>query len=872
MNLSFAQLLIAQKKDLTRFFLENGPEFPFMEGLTAYLDEYFSSVFQASNTAPQMMQEDPFAIIALGGYGRKEQCVHSDIDLLLLFEEKISPHAETFIREILYPLWDAKFEVGYAVRTSKEAMDIAFSRFDVLTTVLDSRFVCGDESIHTKFMGEFTRRLTAGHMEENLNNFLKFGQKRLKDFGDSTYLVSPNLKSGLGGLRDYHSMLWYGKIIHPIKSPKDLLTYGLLSHFEYEMLMEGLDYIWYTRNHLHLLTGRKCDILYFEYQTRVAQNMGYKSGSRKTDVERFLGDLHARMEFLKQVSQITTEYILANIQVSRPNKSAMKQTRTRGLVVVRNRLHFDNTLVVVQQPDLLLRIFLESGRTRIPLSIKAQRLISEFLHVVDDDLRARQDCLDTFKKILSLSFWEFNVLNLMLTTGILEAFIPEFAAIKDKIQYNQYHLFPVDKHSIRCVQVVNSFRNTGTSPMEKLYAKIFRDVRNKNLLLLSALLHDIGKSDPACEHSRKGAQMAEPIFRRFGFSESDIKDGCLLITHHLLIVKTATRRDVFDEETAMFLAGKVGSIRVLRMLYLLTVADSQATGPKAWNRWTESLIKDLFFNTLALMREKKLLFKRNQKLIEKKKEQVIDALKEEIPEDTITNRLDAMPHRYFMEVSTDKIMAHIMLIQTLKEHRFVFQVVPHEATDTRSVSIYGKDSPGFYSKIAGVFFLHSIDIIASQAYSMDSGFLLDVFTVTPPQDRLFEQEKWDAIQKDLLLALEDDHFLDQVLDKIPKKLVLSAGVFKEPSRVRIDNKTSSFFTIIEVFTYNFFGLLFLLTNALYRSGLDVHTAMVGGKVDQVIDIFYVRNLSDNRKIQDEKVLAQIQNHIMDSLPEIKAKE
>ncbi len=873
MDTPYSRLLIEKKNTLVELFLNNGPEFCFMERLTDCLDEYFCSVFAASKVAHSMKESGaPFAIIALGSYGRREQCIHSDIDLLILFEEQIPSQAETFVRDLLYPLWDAKFEVGYAVRTRKEAMDMAFSRFDVLTTVLDSRFLCGSRPLFSRFLADFRKHLAAGHMEKTLTCLLDYGQKRLKDFGDSTYLLAPDLKSGFGGLREYHSLLWCAKLLTSIRIRNDLEYYGFLSHFEYQLLEESLGYIWHARNHLHLLTRRKCDVLHVEYQTRVAQLLGYETGSKKTDVERFLGELHSRMEFLKQVSQITSEYILTNTQAGQSRNTSVRQPKTTGLLVKKNRLFFANTLIVLQHPDLLIKIFLESGKTRIPLSIEARRLVSEFLHLVDDKLRSRPDCLGAFKKILALSLWEFNVLNVMLATGILECFVPEFTAIKDKIQYNQYHLFPVDKHSIRCVQVINSFRKPGTDGISSLYTEIFREVRNKSLLLVTALLHDIGKSDPACEHSVKGAQMAGPIFQRLGFSQRDTNDGVLLIRYHLLIVKTATRRDVFDEETAMFLANKLGSIRVLRMLYLLTVADSQATGPKAWNRWTEHLIKDLFFNTLTLMKGKKLVSKRNQQLIEEKQARVVECLKQSWEEEELIARLDAMPHRYFLEESCDQIIQHMGLVQNLKGSRFVCQVAAHEDTDTRTVSIYGKNAPGFYSKVAGVFFLHGIDVVASQAYSMGSGYLLDVFTVTPLQDRIFEREKWEKIQEDVLQSLEEDHFLDHALDKIPKKLVLSPGMAHEPSTVRIDNDTSSFFTIIEVVTYDFPGLLFLLTNTLYRSGLDVHAAMVGGKVDQIIDIFYVRGLLDNRKIQDMDVLAQIQKHIMDNLPRIEVKE
>jgi [protein-PII] uridylyltransferase len=442
-------------------------------------------------------------------------------------------------------------------------------------------------------MEKFRSDLSAKHMKDTLNYLYEHGEKRHFDFGDSTYLVAPNLKSGFGGLRDYHTLLWYAKIKSDIKTRRDLEYYGFLSYFEYLSLKESLTDIWKIRNFLHYITKRKCDTLHFDYQTELADLLGYRSKKQQLDVERFLGDLHNRMDFLKQINQITFEDLLANRRIKKGTTEPCP-TKTHGLIIKKRRLNFANTIVILQKPDLLLKIFLESGQRKIPLSIEARRIVSEFLHLVDDELKTDPACIKIFKKVLSLSYWEFNVLNVMLATGILENFIPEISAIVNKIQYNHYHLFPVDRHSIRCVQIINSFKERVDPTVNSLYHAVFKEVRNKNVLLFAALLHDIGKSDPAKEHSKRGARIAKPILERFEFNSTEIQDAVFLIENHLILVKTATRRDISDEETAVYMANKIGKIRLLRMLYLLTVADSKATGPKAWNEWTENLLKDLF--------------------------------------------------------------------------------------------------------------------------------------------------------------------------------------------------------------------------------------------------------------------------------------
>ena len=864
-------ILIKKQAALIGRFL-SGDGNRFLEQHTAILDEYFFTVFEKSIAARRMtVGGNPFAIIALGGYGRKEQCIHSDIDLLILFDKIVPPEVEAFVQELLYPLWDARFEVGYAVRSIDECLEMAFDRFDILTTILDARFICGASLLYSSFMERFRQDLANKHLKSTLNYLFEHGEKRHFDFGDSTYLIAPDIKSGFGGLRDYHTLLWYAKIKSNIKTRRDLEYYGFLSSFEYSSLEESLNDIWKLRNFLHHITKRKCDTLHFEYQTELASLLGYQSKKGQPDVERFLGDLHTRMDFLKQINQITFEDILRTVRIKK-GTAGPHPTKTDGLVITKRRLYFINTVVILQRPELLLKIFLESGQRKVPLSVEARRIVSEFLHLVDRDFKKDPACIKIFKKILSLSYWEFNVLNVMLTTGILERFIPEFSAIVNKIQYNHYHLFPVDKHSIRCVQIINSFKGHDKPATNSLYRFVFKEVRNKNLLYFAALLHDIGKSDPAKEHSMRGAKIARPILKRFGFNSTEIEDAVFLIKNHLALVKTATRRDIFDEETAVYMAGKVGKIRLLRMLYLLTVADSKATGPKAWNEWTENLIRDLFLKTMAILKHGELASKKTQRLIDKKKAEVLRLLKERWRADEINAQMESMSQRYLVYVSAQRIVDHINLYRNLGDKDFIWQISKTSDSDIRTVSICGKDQPGLYSKIAGIFFMNNLDIVASQAYSLGEDHVLDIFKVAPPQDRIFEREKWEKAEKDLMNAINDDHFLDTTLKKIPKELRVSSGKNPEPNAIHVDNETSSFFTIIEVFTYDFPGLLFAITNALYRHHMDVHVAMVATKVDQVVDVFYVRSLENDAKIETRQGLEQVKNAILKSLPQITAKE
>jgi len=865
MNKLDSQQLIQKRNALVDQFLKKRrPEF--LLSFAEILDEYFHSAFEKSDTARAMVSAgNPVALIALGGYGRQEQCIHSDVDLLVLFEKKVPKNADELIKELVYPLWDARLETGYAVRTIKECLAMAWEQFDVMTTLLDARFICGGSQIYTQLMEKFRKELDRKHLNKSLKKLVEQGEKLHSDFGDSAYLLQPNLKSGHGGLRDYHTLLWYARIKAGIKTRKELEHYGFLSHEEFKALEKALNFIWETRNMLHHITGRKCDQLHFDHQVEVAERLGFKDKNGLAGVEAFLGELHTRTDFIKQINQVVTEDILFN-RSPRFIIDLVKNTKTEGIVIKKRRLFFASVAAIPSSPELLLKIFVESGRLKIPLSIESRRIVTDFCHLVDKDFRRSQTNARDFEKILTSSLWEFNVLFVMLSTGLLEHYIPEMSAIINKIQYNHYHLYPVDKHSIRCVQIINGFRRKETDPETNFYSAVFNEMRSRKILLLAALFHDIGKGDPESEHSAKGGDIAAVILTRLGYKPAEVDEAVFLIQNHLFLVKIATRRDINDEGTAVFCARKIGTLSRLRKLYILSVADSMATGPKAWNSWTENLLRDLFLKILSVLKKGELASRKATRIIETKKAAVLALKKEGWDETDLQKELDSMANRYLLHMKPQEIIEHLELARGLGTRDFSWKITREENSEIRTIAICGRDKPGFYSKLAGVFFLNNLNILGSQAFSWGGNMVLDIFKVMPPADRIFETKKWAKAEKELSRALNDDTFLKRLESKIPKSLIPPAGQCQRPNHVNIDNTTSSFFTIIEVFTYDFPGLLFAITNTLYRQGLDVSVALVATKVDQVVDVFYVQTI-ENQKIDTKERLEEVKQAILKALPE-----
>ncbi|MBW1895357.1 MAG: HD domain-containing protein, partial [Deltaproteobacteria bacterium] len=484
----------------------------------------------------------------------------------------------------------------------------------------------------------------------------------------------------------------------------------------------------------------------------------------------------------------------------------------------------------------------ESARLGIPISAESRRIIKEFSSLVDTGLLRSKHIMNAFEYILLTPAPTFNVLNEMLNTGMLTRLIPEFRKIENRVQFDQYHLYPVDKHSLRTVQIIKSFGDPKVNEKKRLYRKIYKELSAQlKLLMWAALLHDIGKGEPGDSHSISGAGSVQKVLKRIGYAAEDIDTVAFLVKEHLLLTKIATRRDISDEETAIFCAKKIKSVDRLKMLYLLSVADAMATGPKAWSEWLSSLLRDLFLKVLSVLEKGELASKEAVEIIEKKKSNIKKILGNMKNKKELEFVIENMSPRYTLYSDKEDIIKHVALYEKLGQKEFVWNVQKSEKEDTRTVTLCGKDHPGLFSKIAGVLTLNDLDILDAQVFTWKNNIALDIFKVKPPPDKIFEDDVWATAENNLKAAISGELDLTQVLKgKIVSYQTDLAPTAQRPHRVKIDNKSSSFYSIIEVFTYDYKGLLFKLTNAIYKNRLDIWVAKIATKVDQVVDIFYVR--------------------------------
>jgi [protein-PII] uridylyltransferase len=853
---------------ISDFIKRKSPDF--IKRHAQVLDDYFFESFESSHVGPQMgIEKNPYAIIALGGYGRKEQFIHSDVDLLFLFEKYVPDKAEHLVQEIVYPLWDIGFEVGHATRSLKECVKLAMDDIEVLTSLLDARFVCGMSLLYSSLMEHLRKRFKKRTSAKVIKKLVDISQSRHVCFGDSSYLLEPNLKEGQGGLRDYHTILWIARLNSHLRQFRDLEYYGFLSHDEFQAMKNALEFIGEVRNCLHHLSGRKCDQLYFEYQIKIADALKFGKKNGQQPVEHFLSKLHSQMEFIKQ-QHLMFLYELGLSKDVKRSRRVSKHTLVKGLEITENRMiNFTSSEDILRDSSLLIKIFEESASLKIPLSAEAKRLVREFSYLVDKNFSSSVVNLKSFERILAKPLSTFNVLNEMLNTSFLTRFIPEFKEISDRIQYDEYHLYPVDRHLLRTVQIIKRFGTSEGISEFPLCSDIYKRLKKRNLLLWGALLHDIGKGETGVSHSISGAEIAASILHKKGYPTKDIETVSFLIKEHLLLIKTATRRDLNDEETAISCARNIKNIDRLKMLYLLTIADCMATGPKAWSDWTATLLRDLFFKVSNVLEKGELATREAVEAVEKKKAEVFGSAIKHYEESDMEALFNFMSPRYLLYMPSDSIMEHIELYNNIGTADFIWNVTKTQDSNTRTVSICAKDRPGLFSKIAGTFTLNGLNILDAQIFTWRNNIALDIFEVDPPLDQIFEKERWQQAEVHLKSALSGNLDLKTALEeKITVYRSDKPYGNGRPHQINVDNDSSSFFTIVEVFTYDFTGLLFKITDALFRCGLDIWVAKIATKVDQVVDVFYVRDF-DGQKVDLPDQVQKIKTTVKEVLPGFK---
>jgi [protein-PII] uridylyltransferase len=824
------------------------------------MDRFIRSLFLSQGLREKAGEilEERIALAALGSYGRREICLGSDVDLLVVHKDRLSPEMSEIISHVLHCLWDAKLDVGHSVLTVQECNRLAMSDFRFLTSVLDARFLLGSRSFYRLFQAAFWAKLDR-EKSAVLKQFLIHQQKRQEKFSNEEYFVEPDIKEGLGGLRDLHFMTWTAKIFFASKRLREIKRFPVFSHFGLDKLHHSESFLLKVRNHLHFLAGgRREDRLLLSYQEPIAESLAYHGDAGNTGPEKFMRHVHLHLNRIRYGSE---EFHVKAMDIIDPRSVEPSPERLPPeFQVLRGNIILAREGILSENPLLILKGFQEANQRGLMLGSGFIWEAGKSLAERGKELPAVPGARDIFMDLV-LRPENPKILRLALELGLITLFVPEFKRIRNLAQFSYYHSETVDLHSLKTLEVARDISKGRYNDRWPLFYQIFQELDHPEWLFLVGLLHDIGKGYSG-DHSRKGSAVIPRTLKRLGIEGEALKVIPFLVRHHLLLANTAQRRDLNDEKTAVQIAQTVGDMERLKLLFLLTVVDSLATGPMAGNDWKIMLLNELFFKVRRILRRGTLVSPDATKRVEEKRRALQRALKGEFEAPLLLRLIEQVSTRYFLHTPLEDMVEHFRLALGMGKDRLRWKLQRLETAPVTRVILCTYDKPGLFSKMVGLFTLHNISVLSGNIFTLKNGLAFDTYEVTNPLDPLREQEVWEKIFRDARLAVEDELPLDDLITrKVQMSVIQKAGYASQVKKVKIDNEASDFFTLIEMKGGIRTGLLYDLAKEIHRLGLDIRFARITSDKEKMTGVFYVRDGS-GQKIYDDLVLEKAREGIL----------
>ena len=819
----------------------NGQAFLIDQLIRVLFDAVTQRLYPLSNpTAAERL-----AILAVGGYGRGEMAPHSDIDIAFLTPWKQTPWAEQVIESMLYALWDLGLKVGHSSRSLDEMVRQAKADVTIRTALLEARYVWGDEALGDEAALRFKTEVQRGTERQFIADKLAERDQRHIKMGDSRYVVEPNVKEGKGGMRDLHALFWIGKYIYDVDRAADLVEKGLLTAAEYRQFHRADNFLWAVRCHLHLITGRAEDRLTFDVQREISQRMRFSDRPGRSGVERFM-----QYYFLqaKTVGTLTGVFIahLDEKFAARGRRFGLPTIRRRprklsGFVLDRGRLALPRDDFFAEDPARLIEIFQLADLHRLEIHPMAMRAATRDAKLVDD-IREDPRANGLFLDVLSSPRDPELVLRWMNEAGVFGRFVPDFGRVVAQMQFDMYHHYTVDEHTIRAIGLLSQIEHGEFSDEHPLSTAIFRQIVSRRALYAAVLMHDIAKGRGG-DHSVLGAQVAERLCPRLGLTPAETETVAWLVRYHLLMSATAFKRDLSDFKTILDFTAVVQSPERLRMLLALTVVDIRAVGPGTWNGWKRQLLTDLYEAAEEVLRLGHKQRGRNERL-QQKQANLAQTLGWD--EAALRSYARQLPEPYWIAEPEHVLAYNARFITAAGEAQLAIDAQVYPGRDATLVSVYAADHPGIFYRIAGAIHLAGGNIIDARIHTTRDGMALDNFLVQDPLGRPFEEA---GQLNRLRTAIEDalanrGKLIDRLKAKAPPRV--RADAFRIEPNVLVDNHASNRFTVVEVNARDRPALLNQLAHALFQSKVTIHSAHVATYGERAVDTFYLTDLTGDK--------------------------
>ncbi len=819
------------------------------------------------------------AVLATGSFGRRELAPYSDLDLLFLCEKAPDSKMEALARSILLPLWDAKVDAGHAVRSVADGLGLPDKDLAAATALLDARFLVGDESLALDFLSRYQARVAGSRPDGLVARLREEQESRHSRFGDTIFMLEPDLKSGPGGIRDLCVGRWAAQARFHASTPARLEQLGEMSSRQAEAWAQAIDFISKLRLALHLVAGRRQDQLRFDLQERIAP-LFHAEGTWADDdsrpavtpaVEALMHDFQTHARTIARTTERLMQRVCAQPNerlATRPVVLSKSAPGDPSFVRRKGKLEVKSSLIFEKQPSEMIRLFGVSQQVDMGVGLATLDLISELAASHAQALREDPQSAKHFLEVLT------NVkdagtpsrLEQMHDHGLLSALLPEWGPVSGRVQHDIYHVYTVDQHSLYAVATLKA---VARGELQKDYPEVceaYPDVVRTRALFVGLLLHDVGKP-LGSNHAEKGATMSKRIAAQLGLSPEDVDLVEFLVRAHLEMGHNSQRRDLQDPSLLDFFARTCGDEERLRQLFILTFCDLTSTGPKTMTRWKYELLYELFDRTLKYMRRgPDLLAAERAELVEERQRQAAALLEEDSHSASAVVAFTGLPDRYFAEQEADKIADHVRLMRGRKSC-CALEVSHSERGTFSELVLAADDVPGLLAKVAGVLYANRIDILDAAIYSREpvfplrkQGEALDVFRIRKePDGALTDESRIAGIRRDLEEVLSGRVTVESLVARRPppSSLYQRAKPKVPPTQVNVDNDSSRTFTVVEVFTEDKPGVLYTITHTLAVQGLDIHRSRVGVAADRVADIFYVRDTASGEKIEDEERIEAI---------------
>ncbi len=815
------------------------------------------------------------SIIAVGGYGRGELAPHSDLDLLFLIPENLNKtenkNIEGLIQLILHVLWDLGYTVGHSTRTISDCIKKSKLDLTISTSLLEKRFIAGNENIfdllNTKFNSFIVNTKTLNFVEAKL----KESDLRHKKFGGSRYVVEPNVKDGKGGLRDLHTLIWILKFAYKVDTISKLIKMGALSKNEALAFAEAQRFLLSVRCHLHYRAQREDDRLAMDAQLEIAKSMNFKNTITHKDVERFM-----KRYFLatKTVGNLTRIFCAAiETEFNKPLRlsflSLKKSENVDPFSIKLGRLYVQNRNTLTENPVNLIKLFYISHQKNIDIHPSTLRLMTSLTKLINSEVRRDFNANQMFLDILTSQKDSTRTLRLMNESNVLGKFIPEFQKIVCLMQFDMYHSYTVDEHTIFTISNLHSLKNGKFIDFAPLATKVIQEINSYRCLFVAMLLHDIAKGKKG-DHSINGSIVASTVCPRLGLSNDETEIVKWLVLHHLLLSKTAFRYELGDPKTIKDFAQKVKTVEKLKLLLVLTVADIKGVGPEIWNDWKGSLISDLYIKSLNLL-QKKIPSKNIVEHLETRKELFRRYLSENgIKNEVVEQYCKNYYKNYWQIFDLKTLINHFDIFKKMECDNQKFKIHLSKGHDLQATEliVIAPDHHGLFSLISGLVAASGYDVVSAKIITRSDGYALDSFFIQNKEKKAISEDYLrEKLVKNISLGLEGNFDIEKALSIKWEEIPARFRAVKAPTRILVDNKTSENFTILDIKCKNAPGVLYKITKTLTSLGIQINTANVSTYGDRVVDIFYIKNAFGS-KIDDERTIEKIKNSISKILKQI----